>query len=42
VSGLSRTAFTTVKIAVLTPMPRAMAAMAVMVKAGFATSVRRE
>jgi hypothetical protein len=33
---------TTVKIAVLVPMPRAMAAMAVRVKAGLAMSVRRE
>jgi hypothetical protein len=33
---------TTVKIAVLAPMPRAIAAMAVRVKAGLATSMRRE
>src|ERR1700761_3784045 len=42
VRGLSRTVLTTVKMAVLVPMPRARAAMAAMVKPGFLKRLRRE
>ena len=41
-TGLSSTAFTTVKIAVFVPMPRVSAATAAMVKPGLRRNIRSE